>query len=214
MGNTLILRSPIPVSVNHYIKPRPVVRNINGKQVVQSAIYETKQAKDYKAAFKKYIINEVKLQNYTLQPNKTQHFYIDCVFYFKTKGCDANNYFKLLLDAITETRLIWLDDDVCCERVQGIYFDSHDPHIDIIIHPVDYVGIFPSIEHLNEFKKMCMTCSRYTHNCSLLRKAEEGRIQEEIKDYCCEKYKKQRSMVQNEENRKNVCRENIIQKNG
>ncbi|WP_206459452.1 RusA family crossover junction endodeoxyribonuclease [Anaerovorax sp. IOR16] len=181
----LKLVSPIPVSVNHYIKPRVFM---SGKKPMVS-MYETAEAKKYKKDFAKYINEEIEKQQWNIIPNKTQHFYIDCVFYFDRIDKDPNNYFKLLLDAITETQKIWVDDNVTCERVNGIFYDSKNPHIDITIYPVDYVGIFQSVEQLQSFESNCITCSRYKNNCSLLIKAKKGRIQEEIQDGVCSKFK-------------------------
>lgn len=189
MANELKLISPIPVSVNHYIKPRTFITWKGKTPIANVTMYETKEAKDYKKQFKKYVMEEIKKQNYSLTPNKAQHFYIDCVFYFERTDQDPNNYFKLPLDAITETQLIWLDDNTTCERVDAIYYDSKNPRIEITIKPVDYIGVFPTINHLNEFKEKCSACTRGKRNCSILNKAIEGRIQEEISEGVCGKYK-------------------------
>ena len=186
INNVLKLVSLIPVSVNHYIKPRAFI----AKGKAQVTLYETSEAKKYKKDFVKYIQEQVKLQKWNLTPNKTQHFYVDCVFYFDRVDKDANNYFKLLLDSITETQLIWLDDNVTCERVNGIFYDSKNPHINITIYPVDYVGIFPTVNQLEGFKSNCIACKRYKNNCSILNKAIEGKIQNEIVDFVCSKFKK------------------------
>lgn len=157
-------------------------------------VYETKEAKDYKKWFSSYIKEEIQKQQWNIEVNKTQHFYCDCVFYFDRIDKDCNNYFKLLLDAITETGMVWLDDNVVCERVQRIYYDTENPRIDIQIYPVDYVGVFDSHDELENFENKCITCKRYKRNCSLLRKAKEGRIQNEIQigEFCdvliCDKY--------------------------
>ena len=152
-------------------------------------MYETAEAKAYKKQFKKYIMKQIKEQQYSLIPTKTQHFYIDCVFYFERTDQDPNNYFKLLLDTITETQLVWLDDNVTCERVNAIYYDSNNPRIELIIRPVDYVGIFNTVDCLNIFKEKCSSCTRNKRNCSIFKKAVEGRIQEEISEGICGKYK-------------------------
>jgi Holliday junction resolvase RusA-like endonuclease len=190
ISTKLYLQSLIPVSVNHYIKPRGFIIWKGKTPIAQVSLYETAEAKKYKKEFSKYIQNQVKIQGWELIPNKTQHFYIDCIFYFDRIDKDANNYFKLLLDSITETQLIWLDDNVTCERVNGIYYDSKNPHIDITIYPVSYVGIFPTSEQLQQFKSNCISCSKYKNGkCSILNKAIEGRIQNEIQDFQCMKYK-------------------------
>ena len=102
---------------------------------------------------------------------------------------DCNNYWKVLLDTITETHLIWKDDDTVCERAQGIFYDTQNPRVELLIHPVDYIGVFQNKDQLNEFESRCKTCTRYAHNCSVFNRAKEGRIQPEIKDGVCSKHK-------------------------
>lgn len=181
----LKLVSPIPPSVNHYMSYRAVIRN--GKPLAMS--YNNKKSVDYKKMFKEYVLSEVKEQGWDLPVTKEQHFYVDAVFYFPRIDMDCNNYWKTMFDAITDAGCIWEDDNVACERVQGIYYDSVNPHIDLTIHPVEYIGVFHDENELSQFVSRCLTCKRYARNCSILRKAKEGRIQEEIKDGVCAKMK-------------------------
>jgi Holliday junction resolvase RusA-like endonuclease len=184
--NVLKLTSPVCCSVNHYLKVRPFIAG--GKPM--ATVYETAEAKKYKRDFVKYIKNQVKIQNFSIIPNKTQHFYADCVFYFDRICRDANNCFKLLLDAITDSKCVWIDDNTACERVQGIFYDSKNPRIEIVIYPVDYIGIFPNTENFKEFESVCEGCTKYRDGrCGILKKAVEGRIQEEISGLKCSKYK-------------------------
>lgn len=176
MENVLRLHSPIPPSVNHYLAHRAVMQN--GKPMAM--VYETKEAKDYKKKFKAYIAEEVKKQGWTFNEDKYQHYYVDCIFYFPRIDLDPNNNFKCSLDAITETGMVWVDDNTVCERVQRIYYDSENPGIDMTIYPVEYIGIFDNKEQLNEFEDKCKDCKRYKRNCSLLKNAKIGRIQDEI----------------------------------
>lgn len=185
MNNILKLTSPIPASVNHYLGTRAIIKN--GKPMAM--IYETSEAKKYKKEFGKYIEEQVKLQNWIMPDNKTQHIYCDCVFYFDRTDKDCNNYFKLLLDAITESECVWIDDNIVCERVNRIYYDSKNPRIELTIYPVEYIGIFDSKNDLESFENKCKTCQRYKRNCSILRQAKEGRIQEETQGNTCLKYK-------------------------
>ena len=183
--NILKLTAPIPLSVNHYLGTRAVLKN--GKPMAM--VYETGDAKKYKKEFKKYILEQIKEQKWNIPVTKTQHFYCDCVFYFDRVDKDCNNYFKLLLDSITESEAIWADDNVVCERVNRIYYDSYNPRIEIEIYPVDYVGIFDNLEQLDRFENRCKSCKRYSRNCSILNRAKEGRIQEDIQNFVCSKYK-------------------------
>ena len=189
MANVLKLVSPIPVSVNHFLKPRAFIIYKNGKPVPQVTMYETAEAKKYKKEFIKHIKEEVIKQNWIKSDNKFQKYYVDCTFFFPRIDMDSNNTYKLMLDSITESELVWIDDVQACERTQGIFYDSQNSRVQIEIRPVDFIGIFPTVKHLDEFKSNCITCKRYKNNCSILNKACEGRIQEEIVDLVCSKYK-------------------------
>jgi len=190
ISNVLKLVSPIGVSVNHYLKPRSFLIYKNGKPVPQVTMYETKEAKDYKKKFIKHIKEQVKLQDWEKSDNRFQKYFVDCTFYFPRIDMDSNNMYKLLLDSFTESECIWVDDTQSCERTQGIFYDSENPRIIIEIRPVDFVGIFPTNEQLQIFKSNCITCSRYRDGrCSILVKSLEGRIQKEINDLTCGKFK-------------------------
>lgn len=152
--------------------------------------YCTNEAKQYKKWFADYIREEVIKQGWSLTPNRYQHFYVDAVFYFPRTDMDSSNYFKVMLDAITDTQLIWVDDNVALERVQAVYYDTKNPRIEICIYPVDYIGVFNNTPQLEKFISRCIGCIRYNRNCSLLQKAKEGHIQSEITNGICSKYKR------------------------
>ena len=98
---------------------------------------------------------------------------------------DANNYYKCLADAITDSGVVWNDDNQLCERVQRIYYDSKSPRIELSIYPCDYIGVFDNASQLEQFESRCIGCKRYKRNCSILQKAKEGRIQEEVNNGVC-----------------------------
>ena len=191
MNNILKLTSPMPPSVNHYTGIRTVMKKNpkTGKQTPMAMVYETAEAKKYKKEFKKIIETEVKKQEYDAPVNDKQHFNVDAVFYFDRIDKDAANYEKCLSDTITETQLIWEDDNVVLFRPQRIYYDAENPRIELTIYPVRYIGIFDNQEQLEQFECNCHECKRYSRNCSILKKDKEGRIQEEIQDLVCSKYK-------------------------
>lgn len=180
----LKLISPMPPSVNHYLSYRVIIKK--SKPIV--VCYKTPAAIKYQKEFKEHVVREVENQNYNLKLDKKQHFYVDAVFYFDRVDKDANNYFKCLLDAITDTQLVWVNDNVACERVQGIYYDSKNPRIELEIYPVGYIGIFEDVYQLKSFESNCAECRRYERNCSILQKAKDGRIQEEIRGLKCNKF--------------------------
>ena len=151
--------------------------------------YKKPEAIKYQKDFADYVKKEVEKQGWVKSDNKFQHYYMDCHFYFPRTDMDANNYFKCMADAITDSECVWIDDVQLCERVQGINYDTKNPRIELEIRAVDYIGIFKDISQLEQFESNCIGCSKYNRNCSLLTRAKEGRIQEEIQDFQCSKFK-------------------------
>ena len=185
MENILHLVSEIPPSVNHYLAYRAVMK---GRKPVAMS-YKTPEAVRYQERFRHYVWNEAKKQGWKLKPNKERHFYADGVFYFPRIDMDCNNYWKCLLDAITDSKKIWLDDNVVCERALRIYYDHENPRIELTIYPVDYIGIFDNLPQLKQFEAHCIGCNRYKRNCSLLANAKSGIIQSDIQNCHCTAYK-------------------------
>lgn len=159
----------------------------NGRPMAMS--YKTNDAKKYQERFIKYIKEQVIKQEWNKSGNPFQHYYMDTYFYFPRVDMDANNYYKCMADAITDSDVVWIDDVQLCERVQGIYYDSENPRIELKISPTDYIGVFDNATQLEEFESRCIGCTRYKRNCSLLKGAKEGRIQKEIYNSICEKFK-------------------------
>lgn len=182
----LHITSPIPPSVNHYMGYRAIMRG--GRPL--AVPYKTADAKAFQKDFAEIVADAVKNQGWETIDDIKQHFYVDALFYFPRKRMDCNNYWKVLLDTITDTQLIWQDDNVVCERAQGIYYDTKNPRIELTIRPVDYIGVFDNASQLEQFESNCIGCSRYTRNCKILRQAKEGRIQEEIINGSCSKFSK------------------------
>lgn len=182
----LYLVSPMAPSFNHYLAYRAIMKN--GRPMAMS--YKTNEAKKYQNEFTKYVKEQVQIQGWKKSENPFQHYYMDTIFYFPRIDMDANNYYKCLADAITDSGVVWIDDNQLCERVQGIYYDSENPRIELRIYKVDYIGVFDNATQLEQFESRCVGCTRYKRNCNLLNKAKEGRIQKEIHDGICIKYKK------------------------
>lgn len=181
----LIVTSPLPPSVNHYCARRYVTKN--GRPMAIN--YKTKEAVHYQNEFKKTIRNAVIAQNWNTDLTNPRHFYVDANFYFDRGRKDPNNYWKCLLDAITETELIWADDDIVCERVNRIAYDAKKPRIELCIYYVDYIGIFDNEKQKDIFiETNCKTCKRFARNCTVLSGALEGKVQEGVTNTLCGKF--------------------------
>lgn len=185
MEQKLKLISQVPPSVNHYLAYR-VVKTTRGYIPTS---YKTKEATTYQKNFEKYVIEEVAKQKWDIQKIGDRHIYVETKFYFPRTDMDCNNYFKVLLDAITNTKKVWKDDNIVCEKVIGIQYDNKNPHIEITIYPVEYIGIFDNSEKLNAFENKCKQCTRHSRNCALLKKAKTGHIEEGVTQDTCSFYK-------------------------
>lgn len=181
----LYLTSKIPPSVNHYLSYRAIMKN--GKPMAAS--YKPPEVVKYRKEFTQYVKDECEKQGWDYIHDGLHHFYVDATFYMPRIDMDANNYWKVMLDAITDTQLVWKDDNVVCERVNSIYYDSNDPRVELHIYPTDYVGLFDNASHLEQFQHRCIGCSRSKRNCSILKKAKAGKVTPDVIDGVCQKYK-------------------------
>lgn len=173
------------ISVNHYLAYRAYIKN--GRPMAMS--YKTQEAVRFQKEFTEYVKEQAKVQNWIMDFNPMQHYYVDAVFYFPRIDMDTNNYYKVSFDAITDSGVVWLDDNMACERVQKVMYDSENPRIELTIYKTDFTGIFDTVQEQEEFEDKCRTCKRYKRNCSILRKAKEGRVQDVISNLTCSNYK-------------------------
>lgn len=174
------------ISVNHYLAYRAIIKN--GKPMAMS--YKTPEAKKFQENFTEYVKEQAKIQNWETDLNPFQHYYVDAVFYFPRVDMDCNNYWKVGFDAITDAGVVWVDDNMACERVKRVIYDSKNPRIEYEIYKTDFVGIFDNQEQLYDFENRCKSCKKYNRNCSILNKAKEGRVQDAINfEFVCNKYK-------------------------
>ena len=181
MSNTLKLTVPIPPSINNdYIKPRAIIKY--GKPMAM--MYETKLAKDYKKKIVKQLKEEALKQDFTYEEDKFT--VVEYVFFFPRTNMDTNNYYKCLVDAITESKKIWKDDNISLMRDQRVYYDSKNPRVELKIYRTDYIGIFDNQSDLDSFVNTnCDNCTKGSKigqkgGCSVYKKTVEGRIQDDL----------------------------------
>lgn len=180
--NTLKLTVGIPPSINNdYMKPRGIWGK-NGKPMAM--MYETGLAKKYKNKVVRLVKKEVLAQKFLRDDSKFVAVYY--TFFFPRTNMDTNNYYKCLVDAFTNSKIIWDDDNVSLMRDRRIYYDSKNPRLEVEIIHEDYIGIFDNEKDLQVF--IGMNCGRCTRGrkigkkggCSIYKKALESRIQDDL----------------------------------
>jgi Holliday junction resolvase RusA-like endonuclease len=182
----LRLTLPLPTSINAlYINqakynPKTKKYEPTGQRILSKEGVHSKQliAKATKQQMKKQI--------WDFEYTKENYIYMDTVIYFNRKGRDDNNIYKLLCDTLEG--IVYDNDSRVLIRTQRVLYDTDNPRVEVHIHPVDYIGIFDDQKALDDFESVCKDCKRYGRNCSILKAAKEGRIQEEIVNGVCAKY--------------------------
>ena len=171
----------MPPSINNdYMKPRAIIRG--GKPMAM--MYEDAKAKTYKKAIIKQVRQAVKEQNFEYEEDKFT--IVEYVFFFPRTNMDTNNYYKCLIDALTESKVIWKDDNVSLMKDGRIYYDGKNPRLELKIYRTDHIGIFDDKEEFEGFKNTyCKNCTKGSKigqkgGCSIYKKALESRIQDEI----------------------------------
>ena len=157
------------------------------------SVYETTEAKNFKKYFKKLLEGTVANSDWNNDEEHRDKFYIvEATWYFEKQNRDSNNMWKIMLDAVTETGLIWTDDRQVIERTSRIYYDTANPRVEIDIREAEWIGIFDTPSHLDDFMMgNCDRCSKDIAHCSILNGALESRITEDInmEDWTCNKFK-------------------------
>jgi Holliday junction resolvase RusA-like endonuclease len=183
----LKLTLPVPTSLNElYINeyswnPKKKMRTPTGRRIL------SKDGEKCKEQLQQLTTEQLTDQEWDYAYTIENYIYMDTVIYFSRKGRDDNNIYKLLCDALE--KIVYENDSRVLIRTQKILYDTTNPHIDVTLKPVEYRGIFPSEIHMNEFEDKCKECKRYARNCSILNKAKEGRIQEEVNgELVCSKF--------------------------
>jgi len=170
MADVLKLILDIPISINALYG-----RNKFG------SVYMKKEGKLYKEKMDKVVKQSVEEQCWVKTlPN--EFIYMDEIVYMNCKGRDSDNLKKLTQDVITESNVVWEDDTYCLPRTHRIFIDSENPRIELEISRTGFIGIFESKEVYDTFLlSNCNECKRGKKgNCSILAKALDNRIQEEI----------------------------------
>ncbi|MDY7043708.1 RusA family crossover junction endodeoxyribonuclease [Virgibacillus sp. M23] len=177
MSRFFINYDELPISNNNYLKPRAFLNKKTGK--INIHMYETQASKDFKKRFRTYLKREVAKQKWDINDTKDNHWYLDCVFIQSRINQDNNNYYKILCDSLTG--IVTIDDKNVLVRTQKVMYDSKNPKFHAVLKPVEYEGIWKDENQFNEFFSVnCMNCKKDFKKCAILRKAKEGRVQEDI----------------------------------
>ena len=88
---------------------------------------------------------------------------------------------KTLNDSIEASGLVFDNDKKVVPRFNRVYIDPSNPRVELTFTQTGWNGIFDKEDEYNDFLEGCQRCTRYRNgSCSILKKALENKIQEEI----------------------------------
>lgn len=179
MDRRIEVRTPMPPSVNDYLGKRVIF--INGKPIVQ--LFETNEARKFKAYVKNLLIRECK-KNGWVKTDNLQYVVCEVVAYMPQKKRDADNIFKCLLDAFKDSEIVFHDDCMVIPRVENIFIDPKNPRLEISMYLSEKIGVFKNKDEMNKFcLKNCFNCKKfktYDYRCKQLRNCLENKIIDEV----------------------------------
>lgn len=178
----------LPLSVNEYLKPS--YANKGGKIIPY--MRESATSKNFKSKFRDVLKAKIKEFDWDIEDTKDGHWYLDCEFVQTRTNQDSNNFFKILLDSMTG--LLIDDDKNILVRVNRISYDSKNPHMELRLHKVSYIGVFDNLEEIDKLKtEYCSTCSK-NKRCALIKKGIDGYesapFYKDGEEVVCDSYKK------------------------
>lgn len=178
---------PLPTSINDLYVNQYTWNAIKKMRVPTGAKVMSSQGEKVKEKIQEQATKQLTEQVWDYEYTKDHYIFMDAIIYFNRLGRDDNNIYKLNNDALE--KIVYDNDSRVLTRTQRIYYDKDNPRVELTFTPVDYIGIFDNQNELDDFESKCKSCMRYARNCSILIAAKEGRIQEEIVDKKCEKFK-------------------------
>jgi Holliday junction resolvase RusA-like endonuclease len=174
----LKLTLPLPISINKLYVPKYSWNPKTKTRMPTGGLIMSKEGEWNKREIQKYAKQQLKKSEWDYEYTKDHYIYMDIVFYWNRAGRDDNNAFKLLHDSLQ--KIVYENDSKILTRTQRMFIDQNNPRIEIELSYVPYIGIFDNEIEMANFESVCKDCKRYGRNCSILKAAKEGRIQEDI----------------------------------
>jgi hypothetical protein len=197
MNNKILeYTSPLGISGNHYMSYR-VIKNGNKSFV---SAYPSKEYISYKKEMLPYLKQLIKDNDWQMI-NEFKHYYLDLIIYFDSTSKDPTNFFKILQDI--GNQVIWYDDKILLGRVHRVYYTYNEqckPRIECKLTPVEYIGIWDSLEEYAQFIDKCKMCRNFKNGqCKRLNEYMSYKITEDfdVDKRECLGFKMAKSVVKN-----------------
>lgn len=178
----------------------PLPQSVNSSKIVKNGrIIHSQKTKNYLEHIPNLVSNLAHEHNWKMSDNPNQYVIANYTMFLPRVNCDAENFIKTTNDAITQSKSVWLDDNVVIPRIVDRFVDKDIPRVEVEIYLSDKVGIFKNQGKADKFIDNCKRCSRYRlGKCSILTGASQNKIVDGLvydnsySDFTCNKYKEKR----------------------
>lgn len=177
----LIITTPIPPSVNNYLKYR-VQESPYPPHKLFVQPYKSQETLKYETVAIKAAQQAIKDQKWQV-PSEDRYVAVDAIFFFPKHGMDTNNHFKVPLDCL-QAAGVYHNDSKVIEGAKRVYIDNVNPRVELRIYDTGFMGIFDSEDEYHQFiEDNCSSCSKNPNRCSVITKALENRLTGDISIY-------------------------------
>lgn len=190
------LSLPLPTSLNKLYVQRFSGGRFTGKKILSKAGKENRE--DIMINVERQMSLPVNI-DWDYEYTKDHYIYMDIEAYVTRVNVDLDNTLKTLNDSIEASGLVFDNDKKVVPRFNRVYIEPSNPRVELTFTQTGWNGIFDKEDEYNDFLEGCQRCTRYrSGSCSILKKALENKIQEEISldegtlMYSCSKWKEKK----------------------
>ncbi|MFQ3843367.1 hypothetical protein AABD41_01810 [Staphylococcus pseudoxylosus] len=187
MSKQCRLSLPLPTSLNKLYVQQYSGGRFTGKKILSKVGKENRE--DIMINVERQMSMPMNIE-WDFEYTKNNYIYMDIIAYVTRVNVDLDNTLKTLNDSIEASGLVFDNDKKVVPRFDRVYIDPSNPRVELTFKQTGWNGIFPDENTREDFESGCISCSRYRKGaCSILKKAKENKIQNEIKydkvNYTC-----------------------------
>lgn len=181
MSKQCRLSLPLPTSLNKLYVQQYSGGRFTGKKILSKVGKENRE--DIMINVERQMSMPMNIE-WDFEYTKSNYIYMDIIAYVTRVNVDLDNTLKTLNDSIEVSGLVFDNDKKVVPRFDRVYIDPSNPRVELTFKQTGWNGIFPDENTRKNFESGCISCSRYRKGaCSILKKAKENKIQNEIKYY-------------------------------
>lgn len=179
MSKQARLSLPLPTSLNKLYIQQYSGGRFTGKKILSKVGKENRE--DIMINVERQMSLPINI-DWDITYTENHYIYMDIDAYVTRTNVDLDNTLKTLNDSIEASGLVFLNDKKVIPRFNRVFIEPSNPRVELTFTQTGWFGVFEDKIDYEDFLHDCNTCSRFRNgSCSILNKALDNKIQEEIK---------------------------------